>query len=119
MKFLFNVLGLIALAFGVLGVFLPLLPTTPFVVLASVLFAKVNPAMCQWLLKNRLLGPYLEQYYNKTGLTKAYKTKTIAFLWIGLVTSMLIIRIFWLYFLLAGIGIAVSIHVLLIKTKRN
>ena len=119
MKILLNIIGFIFIALGVVGIVLPLLPTTPFAVAAAAVFAKANPKMRVWLFKNRFLGPYLKQYYEKTGLTVKYKARTILFLWFGLISSMIIIELFWLYFVLCGIGVCVSIHILLIKTKRD
>ena len=115
---LINLLGTICVILGTIGIFLPVLPTTPFILAAAILFAKVNPKFHNWLMNNRLLGPYLENYYNKHGITLAYKIKTCIFLWSGLILSMIIIGdALWLYFLLTVIGLIVTIHVFTIKTK--
>jgi len=102
-------------------VFLPLLPTTPFAILASILFAKTNPKMQAWLFRSKLVGGYLDNYYNKTGVTLTYKIRTFALLWIGLISSIVLIiisdRVWWLPIPLIAIGIAVSWHILSIKTK--
>lgn len=68
-------LGLVAVGLGVLGIFLPLLPTTPFLLLAAYLFAKGSDRWHRWLLNHRHLGPYIHAFRNKTGLTKAQKIR--------------------------------------------
>ena len=114
----FNILGTICVTLGILGIFLPLLPTTPFALAAAILFSRVNPKFHSWLLKNRFLGPYIDNYYNKMGVTLAYKVRTFIFLWVGLISSMIIIvNTLWLYILLTIIGVSVSTHIFLIKTR--
>lgn len=104
---------------GIIGIFLPLLPTTPFALAASILFSSVNPRLNRWLLKNRLLGPYLDNYYNKRGISLGYKIWTCSSLWVGLITSMILVDLLAVRILLVCIGIGVSIHVISIKTKKK
>lgn len=71
---LFLILGLLSMALGILGVFLPGLPTTPFLLLASYSFIKSSPRLHKWLLDSRF-GDYLKKYEQKPGLhmkTKIY-----------------------------------------------
>ena len=69
------VLGFVAVGLGTLGIFLPLLPTTPFLLLAAYLFARGSDRWHQWLLGHRHLGPYIHAFRNKTGLTKKQKLR--------------------------------------------
>ena len=117
MKHIFNILGIICVACGIIGIIMPLVPTTPFALAASLLFAKSSPRLQRWLIKNRFLGPYLENYYNKTGITLVYKIRTFFFLWIGLMSSIILTEPLWLHFLLGFIGVSVSVHIFMIKTK--
>jgi len=68
-------LGFLMVALGVAGIFLPLLPTTPFLLLAGYLFAKSSPRWHAWLLKHRLLGPYIHAFRSKQGLTTTQKMR--------------------------------------------
>lgn len=69
------VLGCLNVALGVLGIVLPLLPTTPFLLLAAYLFARSSERCHQWLLDHRILGPYIHAFRGKTGLTRTQKIR--------------------------------------------
>ncbi|ODS24860.1 hypothetical protein AB835_00930 [Candidatus Endobugula sertula] len=59
---LYKIIGLLSLALGTLGAFLPILPTTVFVLIAAWCFAKSSPRLYQWLLNNHLFGPIIQQW---------------------------------------------------------
>jgi len=101
------------------GVALPVMPTTPFVLLAAICFSAGNDKFTEWLQKNRVFGPYIENYRNKRGISIWHKIGSIAFLWTGLVVSMAVVRELWIYLTLSAVGIGVTIHLLLIKTKKR
>lgn len=75
-RLLFGLAGGVALALGVLGIFLPGLPTTPFVLLAAGCFAKASPRVHQWLLNHRLFGPMVRDWEQHRSLTR--RTKAVA-----------------------------------------
>ena len=110
--------GFILLGLGVVGIVLPVLPTTPFVLLAAVCFSASNMKIAAWLQKNRVFGPYIENYRTKQGIKMSQKIVSIAFLWTGLIISMAIVRTTWIYIVLGIVGIGVTTHLLLIKTKK-
>jgi 8-oxo-dGTP diphosphatase len=119
LKPLFIIIGFLSLTLGLIGIAIPVLPTTPFVLLAAACFARSSPKFLAALQRNRVFGPYLENYKNGTGIPGWLKTLTLCFLWAGLTISMILVRERpWLTALLAAIGIAVTIHVSTIKTKR-
>lgn len=68
--------GTLALALGLIGVVLPGLPTTPFVLLAAACYAKASPRLHAWLLNHRFLGPMVRDWEQHRNLTR--RTKTIA-----------------------------------------
>lgn len=74
----FFALGWVNVALGVLGIVLPLLPTTPFLLLAAYLFARSSERCHRWLLEHRQLGPYIHAFRNKTGLTRSQKLRMAA-----------------------------------------
>jgi len=111
--------GFISLGFGAVGVALPVLPTTPFVLLAAICFSASNEKMARWLEKSRVFGPYIENYRTKAGIPIWLKCASIAFLWTGLSISMVLTRAVWAYILLGIVGIGVTVHLLMIKTKKK
>lgn len=106
------------MSIGVIGIFLPILPTTIFLILASYCFVKSSPKANEWLRNHKILGAYLKNYQDKSGLTVKAKVFNLIFLWLMIFTSAyffteeLFIRL-----LLVTIAIGVTIHILLIKTK--
>ena len=111
--------GFLLLGLGAVGVVLPVLPTTPFILLAATCFSMSSERFYNWLINNRVFGPYIENYRTKQGISILHKAGSIAFLWTGLFVSMIITRTIWLYILLGIIGVCVTIHILLIKTKKT
>ena len=112
-------LGFTFLALGAVGVALPVLPTTPFVLLAAICFSASNRKIAAWLESSRVFGPYIENYRTGGGITRRRKIASIVFLWAGLSVSMIVVRAAWIYFVLGIVGAGVTVHLLLIKTKKN
>ena len=80
-KGLWVVLGSLALALGVAGIFLPLLPATPFVLLASWCFVRGSPRMHRWLLDQRHFGPGIRAFEEGRGIPARAKAFAMATLW--------------------------------------
>lgn len=110
--------GFLLLGLGALGVFLPILPTTPFVLSASACFAG-NPALRSRLLRNRFFREHLENYQRRTGLKKSTVVFSLGFLWATLCLSMLTTGKLWAVLLLCGVGIAVTVHILCMARPRG
>lgn len=72
---MFIALGVLAVALGTAGIVLPLVPTTPFLLLAAYLFARSSRRWHDWLLNQRHLAPYIHAWRNKTGLTVTQKLR--------------------------------------------
>nr|WP_315399092.1 YbaN family protein [uncultured Duganella sp.] len=81
MKIVLNLIGCVAVALGVLGIFLPLLPTTPFLLLASACFARGSTRLHHWLQTNRVFGKYLRDYENGKGIPLRGKLWILLFMW--------------------------------------
>ena len=81
-------LGVVCIALGVIGIFVPGLPTTEFVLAASFLFARSSPRLQHWLESNRLLGPTLMRFRETRGMPRKAKLLALTSMWIGIgVTS--------------------------------
>lgn len=84
MKIFLIAAGWLAVLLGVLGIFLPLLPTTPFLLLASACFARGSTRMHHWLQTNRVFGKYLRDYENGKGIPLRAKVWILLFMWASL-----------------------------------
>lgn len=109
--------GALSLMLGGIGIFVPLLPTMPFVLLAAVCFAGSSPAMHRWLCRSRFFGEYIENYQTNAGVSRSVKVRAIVFLWAGLGLSAAFVRKPPVLIILAAVGICVSTHLLMMKTK--
>ena len=119
-RYAYLVAGFLLVAIGVIGIFLPLLPTTIFLILASACFVKSSPRANEWLKNNKYLGPYLKNYQDKTGLTIKSKIFSIIFLWLSiLVSAFFLTDELYIRIILLAIAIGVSIHLTLVKTKKT
>ncbi|KPU43550.1 inner membrane protein YbaN [Oxobacter pfennigii] len=105
---------LLSLAFA--AVFIPVLPTTPLVLLAAVCFSSGNPKMSQGLEKSYVFGPYIVAWRTKQGISKERKIAAIFVLWLMLLISMVMVRKIWLVVFLTLVGIGVTIHLVMLKT---
>ena len=110
-------LGVLSVGLAMVGVFLPLLPTTPFLLLAAACFIRSSDRLYRWLITHRWLGPYIKNYREHRAITRRAKVVTLLLLWSTLgytavgVVSALAVRV-----LLLGIGVGVTLHVLRLKT---
>ena len=116
-KILLIIIGLLSLFIGAVGIILPLLPTTPFVLLSAGCFSISSPRLSAFIMKNKYFGGYIENYRNKTGVPRKIKIRAILYLWFGLIISMILTNILMVSLLLICIGIGVTIHLICIKTK--
>jgi uncharacterized protein len=119
-RYFYLISGFLLVGIGILGIFLPLLPTTIFLILASACFMKSSPRANEWLKSNKYLGPYVKNYQEKTGLTINLKIINIIILWISIsISAFYLTEEFYLRLLLAAIAVGVTIHLILIKTKKD
>lgn len=103
-------LGFASLGLGAIGTLLPILPTTPFILLAAFCFSIGSPKLQGKLKKSEFFKQYIEYYENETGVPRETVKKSIILVWIGLIISIFITRKLWTTILLTSIGIGVSIY---------
>lgn len=109
--------GCLCLGVGAVGLLLPVLPTTPFVLLAAGCFGSTSPRLYALLARNRYFGAYIANYKSGTGVARAVKVRSLLFLWGMLALSMAAMDVLPARLLLALVGCAVSAHILCIKTQ--
>jgi len=115
----FNVLGFLFLGIGSVGIFLPLLPTTPFVLLAAVCFSYGNRKFYEWLRRTPFFCTFIVHFEEKQGIPMSLKVKSIVIVWVSLAISMVMLQAVWAYILLCIIGAGVTVHLLMLKTKKQ
>ena len=116
-KWLLASLGVLALVIGLVGVVVPLLPTTPFLLLAAALFVRSSDTLYNRLISNRLLGGFIRDYRERRGVSARTKAVALVVLW-GVIgySALVAASTLWLRLLLVGTAVAVTIHLLRMKT---
>ena len=108
--------GLGSLFLGVTGIVLPLLPTTPFLLLAAFCYLRSSEKLCRWLIGHKLFGAYIYSYLHFRAVRRRARNLALALLWSTLTLTMILISNAVVTAILVGVGTAVSIHLLKLKT---
>jgi len=117
MRWLLIGAGTLFVGVAVLGIFLPLLPTTPFLLLAAACYARSSERFYQWLLNQKQLGGHIRNYREKKGIALHIKVLTLSLLWLTIGYSALVaVDILWMRVLLLLIAVAVTVHMLRFPT---
>ncbi len=117
---LFIIAGTIAIGVGVIGIVVPVLPTTPFLLLAATCYIRGSQRLYNALLCNRFIGSYVRNYLEGRGMSLKMKIWTLSLLWVAIIctvvfaTDSLIIRI-----ILAVVLTGVTIHIFTVKTAKK
>lgn len=119
MKVLLNIIGGIAVLLAILGIFLPLLPTTPFLLLASACYMRSSERMHRWLRENRMFGEYLRNIEDRRGIPLRAKVLALGLMWSSLAFSMYSAGKVFVTVVLALTGLGVTIYLLRMPTLRR
>ena len=115
-RLLFSMLGTLFLLVGILGVILPLLPATPFLLLASACYVRGSHTLHSWLMSNPYLGTYITNMKEHRGMPRKAKIMTIAVLWASLLFSMYRVESLLVDATLLMVGIGVTTLIVRLKT---
>lgn len=107
-RLLLHGLALLCLLLAVVGAFLPLLPTTPFLLAALALSAKASPRLHQWLLEHPAFGEMLRRYQADRAISPKVFRNAMLMLWLTLMFSSWLVQCWWISVLLCCIGFGVS-----------
>ena len=119
-KVLLIILGSISLALGVIGIFVPLLPTTPLLLLAAALYFRSSPKLYDWLLNHPRLGTYIRNFREHRAIPLRVKIVSVSLVWLTMGYCIIaVVEPLWLRIALALLATAITIHILSFKTLRN
>lgn len=117
LRYLLLGVGCASVCLGVIGVFLPIMPTTPFLLLAAACFARSSPRFHAWLLGHPQLGPLLKSYLNGEGIPLKAKVLSIGSMWVSITVSCWFVPWPWVRVLLVAVALAVTVYIARQKTR--
>ncbi len=119
-RWLFVIGGTTSLVLGLIGLFLPIVPTTPFLLLTAFCYARGSERFYRWLLTNKYFGSYIRAWRNNEGVPIKVKVYALALLWYVLTMSAIFVVPLWqvrvLFFL---VGAGVTIYIVRLPTRRS
>lgn len=119
MKYILAFLGSLSLALGVLGIFLPVLPTTPFLLLTAALYVRSSARLYDWLMSHRHLGPYIKNFRENKAIPLRVKVVSVSLVWATLLYCALFVAwVWWMRLLFIAIATCVTVHILHYKTLK-
>lgn len=109
-------IGWLSVALGVLGIFLPLLPTTPFLLLAAACFMRSSKRFYLWLVEHPRLGPWIRDYLAGEGIPRKAKIYAISLMWVSIGISCALVPLIWARLFMLTSAVLVSLYILKQKT---
>ena len=120
MKYLLAFFGTVSLALGIMGVFLPVLPTTPFLLLAAALYMRSSERLYDWLMSHKHLGAYIRNFREHKALPLRVKIVSVSMVWATLLyCAIFVAREWWMSTMFIAIATGVTIHILSYKTLKK
>lgn len=112
-------LGFAFLGLGIVGMFLPVLPTTPFLLLSASCFARSSKRFYNWILNHRIFGTYIRNYREQRAMTLHGKIFALLLMWLVTgYTALFLTSNLFVSVLVILVGIGVTKHILSLKTVR-
>ena len=114
------VIGTLSLVFGLIGVILPVLPTTPFILFSAWCYYRGSERLHNWLINHPYLGPIIEEYGEGEGMTKESKMKAIGMTWLAVIlTAVFFLDSFSMRVLIIIVAMIGTIILLKMKTRKK
>ena len=119
MKYLLIFLGSLSLALGVIGIILPVLPTTPFLLLAAALYVRSSEKLYQWLINQKYLGTYIRNFREHKAIPLHAKIISLSMIWITLIyCTITVSEEIWVKALFLILATTITWHILTYKTLK-
>ena len=116
---LFFIAGTITLVLGAIGIVLPILPTTPFLLISLACYLKSSERMTHWMLNNKYFGTYIRNYKEGKGIPMKTKLFAISILWITIgFSGLVLVPILVVQLILFIVATAVTVHLVRLPTYR-
>jgi uncharacterized membrane protein YbaN (DUF454 family) len=113
-------LGWLSFALGMIGLLLPVVPTSPFLLLSAACFLRSSPKFYYWLTEHRWWGKFIRHYLNGEGIPTKIKLLILAMLWIMILSSaLLIVKIPWVSIIMVVIATLVTIYIIRLPDPLN
>lgn len=105
-------LGFLCVGLGAVGTMVPLMPTTPFLLLSVWCFVRSDVRYKDWVLRNKVLGPYVRSYFSGEGFSKRAKTRTLVLMWTMMgISAVFFTSLWWVRVLLGVVAVGVTVHI--------
>ncbi|MGE8499255.1 MAG: YbaN family protein [Pseudomonas sp.] len=111
--------GWLSVALGVIGIFVPILPTTPFLLLAAACFMRSSERFYHWLVDHPHLGPWIRDYLEGNGIPLKGKVYALGLMWLSIGFSCYLVPLFWARLFMLTSAVLVSLYILKQKTLPN
>ncbi|SFT77600.1 YbaN family protein [Pseudomonas marincola] len=112
-------IGWLSVALGVIGIFLPVLPTTPFLLLAAACFMRSSERFYLWLTSHPHLGPWIRDYLDGEGIPLKGKIYAIGLMWLSIGFSCYLVPLFWARTFMLTSAVLVTLYILRQKTRAS
>ena len=119
LRYILLAIGWLSVALGVIGIFLPVLPTTPFLLLAAACFARSSPRFYRWLVEHPRLGPWIRDYLEGNGIPLKGKVYAIGLMWTSILPSCYLVPLVSARWFLLTSAVLVTVYILRQKTLRK
>ncbi|MFJ5295390.1 YbaN family protein [Pseudomonas sp. NPDC088368] len=118
-RILLQGVGWLSVALGVIGIFLPVLPTTPFLLLAAACFARSSPRFYHWLVDHPRLGPWIRGYLEGDGIPLKGKVYAIGLMWLSIGFSCWLVPMVWARVGMVVCAVGVTVYIARQKTLKR
>ncbi|MBD3385244.1 DUF454 family protein [candidate division KSB1 bacterium] len=116
-KGMLALIGIVSVGLGLIGIVVPLLPTTPFLLLAAVCFARSSERLYTWLINHRWFGAYIRNYRDHRAVSRQVKISTLILLWATIAYAVIgVVDLWYVRLLLLLVALGVTVHILKLKT---